>query len=151
MNDLYTIDNAKSTAPRPESLTGTVDSENYHVIGTGTQFLSEVQVGDYVVNYTSNEVRRVKDVKSDTLLGLNKPFSSEMSSAGLVIVPENNLTQFMVLENNGAAQASIDGESFRAGSRKEFGQLNGQLSRVRSPKPMIVDATGTQVDVTSFK
>lgn len=151
MNRLYTIDNAIGTAPENNTLTGTVSSEGFWLIGTATEFFSEINVGDWIVNEGSDECLEVRDIKSDVLLQMHGEFTSDLSSATLKVIPRDNMAQYIIVENNGAAQGSIDGQPFRVGSRKDFGQLNPQGSRLAQVKPMVIDATGTQCDVVIQK
>jgi len=72
----------KATIPAYAAQSGTVGvtSGSVTVIGTGTSFLSEYEVGDYIYIDDSHEVRRVKAVFSDLRLDVERAFATTHAS-----------------------------------------------------------------------
>jgi hypothetical protein len=74
---------AEDTAPKSTSVSGTVSSfgTSRVITGSGTSFLSEVNGGDYIVNLTTNELRQVDFIISDTEIILKTAFATPFTGA----------------------------------------------------------------------
>jgi hypothetical protein len=71
----------KAWYPTPSAnLTGTLTSEGKTVRGTSTVFLSELSVGDYLLNPTTDDVQVILRVESDTLLMLAAAMTTTLSA-----------------------------------------------------------------------
>lgn len=84
MNTNYYVIAASTidTVPAASSaLTGTISSAGVQITGSGTAFLTELQVGDFIFEYTTNkEVRQIASISSDTELSLTSEFTSTVSN-----------------------------------------------------------------------
>ncbi len=67
--------------PISTALTGTLTSTGKKVVGTDTLFLTEISIGDYIVNETTQETAIVHKVETDTLLHLVAATTTALSTA----------------------------------------------------------------------
>lgn len=74
---------SEDTAPKSTTVTGTVTSyAGSRVIeGSGTTFLADFSGGDYVVNFTTNELRKIDFVVSNTEIVLVTAFGTAFAAA----------------------------------------------------------------------
>ena len=66
--------------PAATALTGTLTSTGIRIVGTGTSFRTQINVGDYLVDAT-NIARRVVDVVDDNLLRVDSAFVAPLVAA----------------------------------------------------------------------
>lgn len=85
--DRYTQIAGTSSFALTKNITGTVSLNNYTIVGTGTQFVSELKVGSTV--YESGESRIVTSITSNTTLTIDYPFSN--IGNGLTLATDNNI------------------------------------------------------------
>ena len=131
------ISNGKDTIPLSVTKTGTIKSDELVVTGTGTLFLSEVKVGDWIFSPTLNEVQQVASILTDTNLALYKRFSTDISVA-LNLQVSQSIYAFLRVELTAAGK--IDNVAIAAG--KQFEWYSGSRS-FKPLAPIAVDATGT--------
>ena len=66
----YKITGVKESVPKSVVLTGTMATSGVNVFGSGTNFLSVLQDGDWLYIAADNAVRQIQQVFSDTRLKL---------------------------------------------------------------------------------
>lgn len=149
------LDNVLDTIPRSSSQHGTfttiADSVTVH--GTSTQFSTEVKVGDWLCNLATAEVRKVRNIASNTVLTIDRPFSTVLTNVAVRTIPYKNLFQEVyAIIKNGDADGTVDGKQMRNGvpylwSRKDSIQTAGP----NSVDPITFDARNTKVYITTVK
>lgn len=130
-----TYDNVKDTFPISTALTGTVTAAGpARLIGTGTLFTTQLQVGEWVYIAANTECRQIKHILSDTELVLDQAFAAAVSGATPRRVPRQTWRGISWLIN-GTTTAVIDGQTFEAGKSGSLSYMGG-----RRPNPIIVDS-----------
>lgn len=148
------IEDDKDTFPRSSAKTGTIAiaSGSTQVNGTSTLFLTEMKIGGYLFNATDNEVRRIENIVSATSLSIDKPFTSVISGAAPVYVPESECVEVSVFIPTGLTAGEIDGVSFPAGVGITWGKTGRTTSARRDHiDPVVLDATGTTICIQYLK
>jgi len=134
---------AKGTIPLPETLTGTISTDNagasagVTVLGVGTIFLTEIYPGDFIYNNDA-EVRKVLYVFSDTMLQLEEKFPASVSGIALKR-PKNQYYKEVLVYNTGAI-AEVQEAPIGNGERLVLGG-----------SPIAYDGTGSQIQFTCTK
>lgn len=140
------------TAPnRYTAGTGTVSSVGRIVTGTGTLFLTEiggnslyngignpstVVEGAYLFNGT-DEVRRIKEVISDTQLILEAAFTANLSGSSVKIVAESRTKQFSFVLISGTV--IVDGVTLATSEMSGFGDT--AANNTYTLDPIVINAT----------
>lgn len=101
----------KGTIPKAVTKTGTIKSTGDRVRGTGTNFLSDVNVGDFIYDEDA-AVRKVKSIESATMLTLESGFPSDLSSATDFHVCEKQYFVFVYAKSVGTADAELQEAPF---------------------------------------
>jgi len=76
----------KVTVPQSSAGTGTIVTNKLGVTGTDTKFLTELPLCSWLYNSSTNELRKVTQVMSDTYAILEKAFTSEISGSAPSII-----------------------------------------------------------------
>jgi len=137
---------AKGTIPLPETLTGTITTDNagasagVTVLGVGTIFLTEIYPGDFIYNNDA-EVRKVLYVFSDTMLQLEEKFPASVSGIALKR-PKNQYYKKIIARSSGTVDAELQESNFELGQTLENGG-----------SPLAYDCTtaNTQIEFTCTK
>lgn len=88
--------------------TGTITSTGTAVVGTGTDFDGEVEVGDYLVvlNATAgkgNEARRVVSIADDTNLVIDAAYSTDVTDEAVILaVKSGQVARINIIQDRGA-------------------------------------------------
>lgn len=135
--------NEQDSFPRATTGTGTITAYNARIVGSGTNFIGEVQVGDYIYSKAQNSFRKVKQINSDTELIIDRAFGSAVSAATLYITPKDGYTEVSALVT-GAGAGEIDNISFTQGQ----GNTWRSMEIYDKIYPIDIDATGTVIRVT---
>lgn len=149
------LDNVIDTFPRSSvqhgTMTTTADSVTVH--GTGTFFTTEIKVGDWLSNLATYEVRKVKNIASDTVLTIDRPFSTVLSNVAVRTIDYKLMVQevFAAIKN-GDGDGSVDGKIMTNGvpylwSRKE----TRQTATPNFVDPLTFDAINTRINITYVK
>lgn len=155
----YFLDNEVATAPRNQAGTGTIETNKLGLIGSGTVFKTELARGAFIVDLTNGQVVKVAEVISDTYAILEDPFTTEISAGtALDYIPawKGNAREISyitpVYQQDNTTEnswASADGVPFAPGT--SFNPSKVQRDRSSGAdvvRPVILDATGTQISVT---
>lgn len=139
----------KDTVPQSDAKTGTFTTSGKVVTGSGTSFLTEVKIGDWLVNLAGDEVAEVIKVNSDTQLEIKFKFSSDVAAATAVRIVDSRIAKVMYMElsNDGGVDTTIDGETFLADKATSFGQPNVRGERHGLVVPKVVDGATSNVTV----
>ena len=130
----------KGTIPLPETLTGTIVTDNTGasdgliVLGTSTIFLTEVYPGDFIYDNDA-AVRKVKAVISDTMLELEQAFPASLAGIALK-VPKRMYYKAITARSSGTADAELQESKFVIGS-----------SVVTGGTPMAYDASAANSEI----
>lgn len=142
-NFLDTYTNEIDTYPRSLAVTGTIDSDNdgRDIYGTGTLFASEFQVGEYLFVAAKSEVRRIKNIQSDTKISLDEPFSGAALSGATPLRVERPNRRSISFSIDTTGAADINGVMLAAGTSNTF-QSSGNNSVGRQYQvPIVIDST----------
>lgn len=139
----------KRTVPLNSTKTGTISivAGSKEVVGVGTLFLSEAKVGDWIIDFTNNELRQIESIENDLYCIIKQGFTNAFVAAATIITPKSDFVEISYLA---LAASNIDGAAVTAG---EYGGW-GKNSRERSAAtdfcdPVIFDgATGNFVVLT---
>jgi len=137
-----TYTNVKDTFPISTALTGTVtDAGPARLIGTGTLFTDELQVGEWIYIAANTECRQIKHILSDTELVLDQAFAAAVSGATPRRVPRQTWRGISwLIDADGTAR--IDNQLFEPGKSGALSYMGG-----RRPNPIIIDSTTNSNDV----
>jgi hypothetical protein len=154
-NQNYAVSNAKVTVPAAAAITGTIQTFGIGIKGTGTAFLTEMRVGDWLYNATTNEVRKINQVLNDDTAYINRVFASDLAALSQCITIKRNdaynVKSISLLV--GSASAIVDGtETVPAGTGWESSKSNiAPMSQQDVVDPIVLNATGTTVQVTILR
>lgn len=133
--------NVKETFPA--SVTGegrvdTVNGANKRVIGdSNTEFLSKVQLGDFIWFTSTDEIREVESVTDDHTLTLKFGTASPIVAGNFKIVPKTGYRS-VSWSIDTVAGATINGIAYESGMSKTVGNSNPGVRRVA---PVLIDTT----------
>lgn len=112
--DIYTSE--QDSCPRSTAGTGTIQSvnNNQKIVGTGTLFLTEFKIGDFVYILAKNEFREVVNIVSNTELTIDRPFTTVVAAATAYrITPKVNFTMISWRADS-SGSVDINGVTFPA-------------------------------------
>jgi hypothetical protein len=111
---------SKGTIPLAETLTGTIetdssvgDTEGLIVLGTGTIFLTELNIGDFLYDGDA-AIRKILYIFSDTMLQIEEKFPADLS-ADPVLRPKNQFYKQIIAKSTGTVDAELQEAVFRVG------------------------------------
>jgi hypothetical protein len=126
----------KGTIPVAQPKQGTFISQGAKVRGTGTKFLSEVFVGDFI--YAQDVIRRVRYVENDDMLTLDQPFPANATATPMLVA--RGQYESITIRNAHASGAAIVNEAPFA-----FGGILSPTS------PVSYDAAAGTLEITASK
>lgn len=146
LNDKNGMADASYTSVKetfPASIAGTGDiafgnGTNSRVIGTGTSFLSEVQIGDFIWANSVDEIREIESIADDNTLTLKFGFSTTQANDGFRIIKKTGYRS-VSWSIDSAAGATINGIAYEAGMSRTIGNSNPGVRRVA---PVLIDTVG---------
>lgn len=146
-NTIFYNQTSKDTVPASTALTGTITSAaaSRELVGTGTAFISQVTKGDWIVDLTHNEIRRILNIPTDnTSLELESGFTNALSSATLYFIKKTIIKYIGIVPDN--VSVTIDGAAVPvANIFYNFDKGSRGAKDSHSPTdfvdPIIVDAT----------
>ena len=134
--------NEQDSFPRSSAGTGTVTSYNNRLVGDGTSFLTEVNVGAYIYIQDQYAFRKVVTIMSDTELIIERAFDTPLSGDSFRITPDSGYREIS-LQVISSTAAKFDGVSFAQNQIQTWTQFGN-----RKTKPVDIDATSTSVRAT---
>jgi hypothetical protein len=140
----------KRSVPFDSDGTGTISTYGTAIVGTGTKFSTELQAGSYLVNLATNEAIKVYRQDLDTTAWLEKPFTSDITSATpRIITKAQAKVKEIKLQTSGSC--FINGVAF-TGTEDYNKNGDHKSGRPNLIEPIIVDATGASmtVDIINF-
>jgi hypothetical protein len=154
-NTKFSVLTGKQTVPASITATGTFVTSGITVTGTGTKFLSEMMAGSWIFSTTQNEIRKVVRVDSDLVAYVDKPFTSNVASTALLIIPESDTHIVTMTLIATAGTPTIDGIAYGGALTpipvitltKEGRSTSSTRDFI---DPVIVDATGGSMTVITL-
>jgi hypothetical protein len=144
---IYETITDKRSIPFNSSGTGTIATHGIAIVGTGTQFTTELRVGSYLVDLSQWEARRVYRVDSDTIAFLEKPFTLDIAALTVPEIVAQHQVKVKEISISTAGTALVNNASF-TGSLTLSKASDSRSSRSDLIAPIIVDASGTQMQVS---
>ncbi len=87
----------KAWFPTPsDNLTGTLTSSGKSVVGTGTLFRTELNVGDYLLNPTTDDVSKIHSIQDDTHLMLFTAMTTTLAADTCKRMRANTIKQLII-------------------------------------------------------
>ena len=127
-----------TVVPAPRTSAASISiTTNTTLTGSGFR---DLKAGDWIVDDTNSEVRRIKKVVSDTELQLYKPFSFETTTSEVV---DKDVANAVYMEIIAVGDITIDGVSRADESVTSFGNANASGDFRKTIIPRFV--TGTAV------
>jgi hypothetical protein len=123
--------------PVSANLTGTLTSEGKTVRGTSTLFTTELSVGDYLLNPSTDQLQIVEQIDSDTMLRVKEAFTTPLSTATCKIIKNKHLRKMRVVFATGAA-GTIRGASQAAGGTWPINNVWVAESEISGLEPQLV-------------
>ncbi len=141
-----------TTVPSPVAKTGTLTSSGTVVKGTGTDFKGEdVREGDFIWDAAQGEIRKiVSSSYSSQLLEIDTPFTADLAAVALVIVKAGKILS-VSFANSGAANGLIDGNAIIPFQTMTMKRDVSNRKGDEHIDPVIVDGTGTTIEVLNIK
>lgn len=130
-------DNAKDTFPLSTAGAGTVSTVNLldkKVVGVGTAFRTDFQVGDTIWFKTADELAKIDNIVSDTEMTLSLAPATTATADTYGIVKKPNF-EFISWSIDSAGAADINGITYDAGISNSDERKRHRLS------PFLVDST----------
>ena len=127
----------KGPLPLQNSLTGTFTSAGVIVFGSGTTFTKDFVPGDWIYSATTNEIRKVEGVQSDTIMRVSSAFTSPALAQACNRV-RGQLLRGLSIWVSGAGAVTINGDSFATGETYSVNSSSGI-------EPIVYDATGSTI------
>lgn len=149
-NSIYYLLISSDVVPASQTKTGTIETHGINVIGTGTLFLSEVKPGDFIVDITNTEARKVTTRRDNLYLAIDSPFTSDLAAGTLLKVVRSRAKEVSIA-NEGAAAATVDGVPLPINSVITLPKSNKNPNGSDFIDPLFVNATGTEVYVLLTK
>jgi hypothetical protein len=141
---------SQDSIPQASSGTGTISSagSGQHIVGSGTAFLTELDIDDWIYIKGQNELKKVEVIMSDTELYLTEAFTVALSGSAFHITPASRYTEISFLVS-GASNVTVDGIAFTTGTSQTYSKSssNGSFNQ-KFVDPIDVNATGSGVLVT---
>jgi hypothetical protein len=127
-NDQIGSITASNTVPPRQSKTGTIETIGINVIGTGTLFTTELQVGDYLSDLAAGEIRRIVKISmedGDTNAYLDKPFSVNLpAGTALRVTPKSRVRVISLQAQTGGTPITVNGTQYPVGQTLTFGKID---------------------------
>lgn len=138
--------------PLPVTKTGIIDSSLTVVKGIGTDFNEEdIKKGDFLWNQAQGELRKITGKSySSEILNIDTPFTADLVGQPLTIVKAAQVKSITLL-NNGAAPGTIDGQTIAVFQTISFGRNESGTGGDEYIDPVIVDGTGTSIQILKTK
>jgi len=138
--------------PLPETKTGLIDSSLTVVKGTGTDFTEEdIRKGDFLWNQVQGELRKIVGKSySSEILNIDSPFTTDLAGEPLVIVKANQIKS-VSLSNIGGAAGTVDGEVIAILQTLSFGRNESGTGGDEYIDPVIINGTGTSIQILKTK
>jgi len=151
-NSIASSSTGHDTFPASATKTGTIVAAvgNTTIIGTGTKFTTELENNGWICDIAHDEIRKITQIKNDTTLSIDHPFTNALSGVALkYVVPSNSVDLMVVFAGSGG---KIDGVTVPA----QVGISAIKSGRISSGEkdfvdPIIVDATGTSAFMFQLK
>lgn len=149
--DQYTLySDVHDTFPVSSALTGTITKANNGelIIGSGTAFGTELQIGEWLFIAAIDEVRQIRSIASDTELYLYRAFDGAVSGATARRTPRQTYMSISWKVTDTTDAAKINGISQAAGTSAtlEF----DQVGRIR-PKPITIKTNDTPASIVEVQ
>lgn len=139
---------APGTIPVAETLTGTISHTNnaLSIIGIGTKFTSELQVGQYI--YANNIVIKVTGIRDDLYATIEKTFGTTFSAQPVKMCRAGVYRYIRIDNAHASAVGKIQGNftlnDIPAGKFVEFTEEAGLA-------PLAYDGTGSTLLVSTMQ
>lgn len=136
----------KGTIPIFEVLTGTISTDNsgssagLTVLGTGTLFLTELAVGDFLYDGDA-AIRKIRYIFSDTMLELEEKFPASLTDAD-VNRPKRSFYKQIIARSSGTAASELQESPF---------EIDAQVTTGGSPLVYDASGAGAQIEFTCSK
>lgn len=143
----------KRTVPAPTAGTGTITTDGIYFT---TSANNQLQVGDWVIDESQDEVRQVVFLQdgSSTKGTINAPFSSDLSAISLQYVKFEDINGVyeISLAADYGGDAEYNGVALKSGSSVTFRIPEGAALSSQTPmEPIIVDGTTNSVTAVVSK
>lgn len=149
MSVVILYDNEQDSFPRSTTGSGTITSVNNKtkIVGSGSSFLTEARVGDYIYIKAQSAFRKIIEIQTATELFIDRAFASNVSASAYRITPRDCYSEISAaVVDTGAAV--INGVTF-AQNQVWTDSKSSRDNGARCVDPMDINATGTKVRVTS--
>lgn len=112
------------------------------VSSVGTAFLTELKIGDWLVDFTNNELRKIVEIISNDNLTVNYNFSNTVAAASVITTIGSSYVEQSIVFNPTAGL--VDGVALPANIGFSWGKQGRTTSGDKDfVDPIIVDATAT--------
>ncbi len=131
------------TAPTGTFTAGATGTE---ITGVGTNF-TKFKVGDWIVDYTNFEIRKIVNIQSDLICTVGPKFSNALAGVTLVITPSSRVKYATLF---GTTAAKINNVSMPLGvviplASEDNAAQHGNTNFI---DPVFVDGTGGSIFIT---
>jgi len=141
---------SQDSIPQASSGTGTLTSagNGQQIVGSGTAFLTELNIGDWIYIKGQNEFQKVEVITSDTELYLAEAFTIALAGSTFHITASSRYAEISFLVS-GAADVTIGGVTFKPGTSQTYSKASSSGSfKQQFIDPIDIDAAGSEVLVT---
>ena len=133
------------TIPRSIAPTGTtistVNGLDLKIVGVGTTFLTEFQVGDWLFIPSENECRKIVNIVSDTEMTIEKQFTTRpLTAVAYRKTPKSNYS--MISYSFDSSGGTVDNVVADAGETNSYEQGTKGGVRAQRVDPLVIEATG---------
>jgi len=147
-NTQFITTTSKITVPATATKTGTLKTTGTDVIGTGTKFVSEYRIGDYLPKLSTNELQKIVAIANDTNMYLEAAFAVDLPALTAATVVPASRIKILEYAVTGAGAGAIDGQTVKAGSKGKWEKPRQGTSQIDFLDPVIIDGSGTTIELT---
>ena len=130
-------DNVKDTFPAstdPTAGTVTVTATQLQLVtGVSTEFLTDFKVGDYIWFTTTDEIRRIQSISSDTEMTLQHPISGAVAGVAFKVASKVGY-RTISWANDSTGVSNINGVAMVA-------NLSATIDTTHEAKALLIDST----------
>lgn len=153
-NSKFYAQTTLDSVPASTTKTGTITTNGpTGIIGSGTEFQDELEVGGWIFDMANYEMRKVTAISSQTALKIESAFTTPLAAATLKYVDSSNLVSIRVKIPSASSNGIVDSTTLPAGEEIVFTKSSRERSSLNLDfvDPIIVNGTGTTVLITTLK
>lgn len=139
-----------TTFPAPVSGTGTITAAagSRDVSGSSTLFTTELNAGDFVIDLTNHEMRKITAIGSATALNIDHGFTNVQTAVSLKSIPSSRVVKIDAYTTSGGKINTVTIPPAQVWPVGDKSSRENQHSPIDFCDPIFVDGTGGTVTIS---